>query len=89
MKQADLTINHYFMKISWFKILQQVPCPQFLEIFHNMKKRCLVLTLILATNNFIWLLLVALLWLNYVAGYLLGRDPEPNEAGVFLLAWLK
>ena len=50
-KLANLTSNHDPMKISWFKILQQVPCSPFPGIFHNMKNPYLVLKLILATKT--------------------------------------
>ena len=35
------------MKISWFIILQKIPCSLFLGIFHNVKNLCLPLKLIL------------------------------------------
>ena len=84
-KLANLTSNHDPMKISWFKILQQVPCSPFPGIFHNMKNP-LVPKFILTANNFIGLMLVALPWLNYMEGLLPRNYPEPNETRILLFA---
>ena len=87
-KLANLTSNHDPMKISWFRILQHVPCSPFPGILHNMKKPFLAQKLVLAINNFIWLKLVTLPWLNHMAGWF-SCDPEPIKARILLFAYLK